>query len=55
MSNFNKQHVELSVNKVFGSTEESTLARQYLDAQDFSTNTLKAVGQTMLTVAYEEQ
>lgn len=47
MSNINKQHVEFSVNKVFGSTEESTLAKQYLDGQDFSINTLKAVVQDL--------
>jgi hypothetical protein len=47
MSNFNKLHVELSVNNVFGSAPESTLAREYLDAQDFSINTLKAVVQDL--------
>ena len=47
MSNFNKRHIRISVNKVFGNTEESTLTRQYLDAQDFSINTLKAVVQDL--------
>ena len=43
MSNNAKYPVQNSVNMVFGNAPDSTLVREYLDSQDFSINTLKAV------------
>ena len=47
MSNNAKQHVEISLNMVFGNASESALVRDYFNSQDFSINTIKAVIQDL--------